>query len=423
MVLEEVSSDPDPYFSPSSYDDPSNTAPQTPSTNLSRLPQPIPFSRAWGYSLAKLQAGIANEHSNAQTLLQRPLTPPEADAIAFHFSKGFRYASFGPPLGVAVGVWRASSTMNEMRWPLIPKRWSDLSQWNFNQETQELSFREMKLAKGDWVKPAITGLRGLVFVSFGFAVSGILFSSYGATVAAVGSIQDRRLKSVRDKINGNVSKRTGELSQMQPPKAGQAKGKVDPMGQGDRTAAELWKDHRGAITRKVDDASPTTGDADFYSDDHESAAANGAVMNDNQMRKQQSPPRRTPRENRASTFQMEKTERQPQSFSDDNDTPSPTSDFQTPTSTPPSSESTWDRIRRESTSPGSSNPSQLRKQRRDRVRQEQQEGSTAGDSFSFSNSDSERSYAKDEAQKHFDERVEQERRGEDFGGSGRSKRW
>lgn len=420
MVLEEVSSDPDPYFSPSSYDDPSNTAPQPPSTNLSRLPQPIPFSSAWGYTPRKLQAGIAIEQSSAQTLLQRPLTPPEADAIAFHFSKGFRYASFGPPLGVAAGIWRASSTMHEMRWPLIPKRWSDLSQWNYNAETQELSFRDVRYAKGEWVKPAIMGLRGLVLISFGYAVSGILFSSYGATVAAVGSIQDRRLKGVRDKINENVSKRTGELSQMQPPRA---KAKVDPMGQGERTAAELWRDHRGAITRKADDASPTAGDADFYSDD---TGANGAVMDDNRMRKQQRrqqpSPRRSATENPASSFQMEKTERQPQSFSEDNDATSPTSDFQTPTSTPSSSESTWDRIRRQSTSPGSSNPSQLPKQRRDRVRQEQQEESATSDSFSFSSSDSERAYAKDEAQKHFDERVEQERRGEDFG-SGRSKRW
>ena len=418
MVLEEVSSDPDPYFSPSSYDDPSNTAPQTPSTNLTRLPQPILFSSAWGYSQPKLQAGIAKEQAAAQTLLQRPLTPPEADAIAFHFSKGFRYASFGAPLGAAAGIWRASTTMNEMRWPLIPKRWSDLSQWNFNSETQELSFRDVRYAKGEWVKPAILGFRGFALVSFGYAVSGILFSSYGATVAAVGSIQDRRLKAVRDKINENVSKRTGALSQMQPPKA---RAKVDPMGQGERTAAELWKDHRGAITRKADVASPTAGDTDFYSDD--APDANGAVMNDNQMRKQQRKqqpsPRRSPAENRASTFQMEKTEPQPQSLSDDTNATSPTGDYQTPTSTPPSGESTWERIRRESTSPGSSNSSQVRKQRRDRV---QQEGSTSGDSFSFSSSDSERSYAKDEAQKHFDERVEQERRGEDFG-SGRSKRW
>ena len=306
-----------------------------------------------------------------------------------------------------------------MRWPLIPKRWSDLSQWNFNPETKELSIRDVKFAKGEWVKPAIVGLRGLVFVSFGYAVSGILFSSYGATVAVVGSMQDKRLKSVMDKIKENVRKRTGELSQMQPPKA---KAKVDPMGQGEKTAAELWRDHRDAISRKADDASPTASDSDFYSDD--APGANAAVLNDNQIRKQQRrqqpSPRRSATENRASTFQMEKTEPQPQDFSDETNAPSPVTDFQSPTSTPPSSsESTWERIRRESTSPGSSNPSKVRKQR---LRQEQQEGSTAGDSFSFSSSDSERAYAKDEAQKHFDERVEQERRGEDFG-SGRSKRW
>lgn len=426
MVLEEVSSDPDPYFSPSSYDDPSNSAPPTPQIDPSHLPQPIPFASAWGFSASKLQKGIAIEQSNAETLLKRPLTTPEADAIAFHYAKGYRYASFGPPVGVAAGIWRASTTATEMRWPLLPKSWAEASQWKFDKETHELGFKDMKVAKGEWVRPGILGLRGLVYVSFGYAISGFLFRSYGATVAAVGGIQDPRLKGIREMVRGDMKRRSEELSQTQPPKAGTKKEKIDPMGQGERNAGESWRNHRVAIAKKEDDASPTAGNDDFFSDEADNLGANGVVMNDGQMRnkqrRQQPSPRRSPTENRASTFQMERTERQPQSPSDDYSTMSPTSDGQSPASASAGGESVWDRIRRENASSGVSASPQVRRQRQDRVQQEQQENSTVGDSFSFSSADSERSYAKDDAQKHFDERVEQERRGEDFG-SGRNRRW
>ena len=63
-----------------------------------------------------------------------------------------------------------------------------------------------------------------------------------------------------------------------------------------------------------------------------------------------------------------------------------------------------------------------RRARKADSQREQQEGSTLGDSFAFSRTEEERSYAKDEAQKQFDERVERERRGEDFGAKG-SRRW
>ena len=56
------------------------------------------------------------------------------------------------------------------------------------------------------------------------------------------------------------------------------------------------------------------------------------------------------------------------------------------------------------------------------MRQEQHEGSSSEDSFSFSSSDEEKGYAKAEAQREFDERVEKERRGGDFSNDGR-RRW
>lgn len=424
MVLEEVSSDPDPYFSSASDDEPSTSTLKTPQVDLSRIPHPIPFSTAWGFSVEKLQEALTAAHTNSQTVLKRSLTPGEVDALSYHYAKGYRYASYGPPIGVAVGLWRAITTANEFRWPAIPRAMSNWSSLDFNKESQSLSFRGKELARGPWLRPTILGLKGIAYVNLGYFFAVVLFNSYGATVSAVGALQDPRLRELKEKGTDQINKNGGELRIPKPPRTGANGGRVGPTGQGDQSAAELWKKHRGAIARNGDEASPTAGNDDSFSDVTEDWGNNESMMTDSQLeaqqRSQQPSSRRSPTDSRAPTLKSEKPARQPQSFSDDFDMTRPSTDDQSPTSTASSGESAWGRIRRENASSGSSTPRLRRPQRQNRVQQEQQEGSTAGDSFTFSSSDSERSYAKDEAQKHFDERVEQERRGEDFG-SGRRK--
>ena len=421
MVLEEVSSDPDLY---SSYDEPPTSTVQIPQTDISRLPSPIAFSAAWGFTAAKLQRGIAAERATAETLLERPVTSEEADALSYYFAKGYRYASYGTPIGAVAGSWRAVTTADEMRWPVVPRSFSKWSRWNFDKETQSLTFAGRQLAKGAWLRPTIIGLKGIIYVNVGIAIGGLLSSSYAASVTAVGGIRDPRLKAFHEKILDRANKKGGGLDKpTPPPRAGATQGRFDPMGQGERTAGELWKNHRRAIGRRDDDASPTAGNDDFYNDEAERPGGNDSMLTDSQIQaqqqRQQPSQRGSPTDNRASTFQMEKTERQPRSFSDDFDMTSPSAEDQPPTSSTSSGESAWDRVRRENSTVSASTYAKMLQKRE---QQKQQEGSTPGESFTFSSADSERAYAKDEAQKHFDERVEQERRGEDFG-SGRSKRW
>ena len=93
--------------------------------------------------------------------------------------------------------------------------------------------------------------------------------------------------------------------------------------------------------------------------------------------------------------------------------------------------SAWDRLRRgEKPTPipqnsgGKPPPSQSQWSRRQsETQREQTEGSTTGN-FAFSKTEEERNYAKEEAQKEFDARVERERRGGDFSqGGGDQRRW
>ena len=98
------------------------------------------------------------------------------------------------------------------------------------------------------------------------------------------------------------------------------------------------------------------------------------------------------------------------------------------------SSSTWERIRREA-SFGGKPPTSWRNRPAaapqppppppppPQQQQQQEEGSSTEDDFTFSASEQERSYAKEEAQQEFDERVERERRGGDFGTGAGERRW
>jgi hypothetical protein len=84
-------------------------------------------------------------------------------------------------------------------------------------------------------------------------------------------------------------------------------------------------------------------------------------------------------------------------------------------------ESAWERIRRESAA-GQQQSSTVPRYPVDK-RQVGRQGVPPGDSFTFPATDEERQLAKQEAQKDFDARVEQERHGNDFEESSRGKRW
>jgi hypothetical protein len=110
------------------------------------------------------------------------------------------------------------------------------------------------------------------------------------------------------------------------------------------------------------------------------------------------------------------------------DDASPTGGQGVAAETPPAAQgSAWERLRRgekpESSSSTGSNQSAWQRAQNE-TQKEQRQGLTTGDSFAFSKSEEERSYAKEEAQKEFDSRVERERRGGEFSqNGGNQKRW
>lgn len=336
-------------------------------------------------------------------------------AIAYYTARGHAIASYGPSLGIAAGLYRFRATREEFRWPLYGTLLSEDGVWNGRR--LKIGGREVMKSLSAGAKANLVHLlRGTAYVTLGLSIIPLGLSSYGATVTTVKELRDPRLTQLTRELKAVI-------------------GNGRPTGQGGKDAGSVFRERRERLPGRGkgrvedDDMSPTGGGLmGEYGVDEEQGRLNGAgsmggLLSDQQMqtREMQAQPeqRKSPTENRASTFQMDKVARQPQNFSEDFDDASPTGGSGAMDG---DGTSAWGRIRQQSASGTDSGaePS-LRKARG--FRREQQEGSTTGDSFSFSNSEEERSYAKDEAQKEFDERVEKERRGGDFSGSGGESGW
>ena len=248
-------------------------------------------------------------------------------------------------------------------------------------------------------------------------------SSYAATVSTVGELRDPRLQESNRGIKEAVLRDQRQMKE----KAGEISKQADARREGRMPNVPRERDQGMARKAEVDDASPTGGammmDMELDDGDEQArlsgAGDMGGVLSDGQMRSAEAramPPRnQNPAGAQAPTYQMDKVERQPKDFGSDFD--GPTDGGGTADGGGGGGGSVWERIRQQTASEPSST------ERGSGAQQQQQSGSssTTGDeSFSFSSADEERNYAKSEAQREFDERVEKERRGGDFGGG---RRW
>ncbi|KAI9703788.1 MAG: hypothetical protein M1836_007558 [Candelina mexicana] len=413
MVLEDASatsdfvsdssptSDNDPYSS--SNGDASNTqSTAVVHIDISNFARPLPIiGPLFGYTTSFRMAVIQRRLIGSTAILQRQLTSDEATALAYSTSRGILIASLGPPLGLLWGGYRSYSTRATYKFPFVTP-----SPEKFDCNTFAGVFRGRQ-AQWMW-----HSARFSAYAALGSLVSRAFLSTCGAVVAAVGEKRDPRLQDLLKALKARMIQGLGEA---QARRGRQPVGHVgDPPDEGQTAMPELWKEHRDAIG---DDASPTGGYND-REDGESLAQSRVGILSDQQMRtqeqRQQASPVKSRTENRASTFEMDKVAPQPTSF-DDFDDASPSAG-QTQMDAASGSGSTWERIRDQASSQGGARASK----RMSSTQQEKMEGSTSGDSFAFSETDSDRQLAKHEAQKEFDERVERERRGGDFGvGRGR----
>lgn len=364
-------------------------SPQTYDIDGTSLPRPFPGSGILGYNDANLSKLVHARMDQARKVLKRSPTTDEATALAYWTAKQMSILSYGTPVGVASGLWRAYSTAPSFRFPFFKP---DLGKFN----PSVFPSPRYSLATGLKAMASWHSMRILAYGTVGNFVGTVLFASYSMSVVSIGEITDTRLKDYISALREFAQKTHGALPnpQREPATAGTPTG---PTGQ----ATE-------------DDASPTNGTYWGLNDN----PSDKGWTNGNDPRESQSPPSRSvigaPRRDNPPAPTVDEPSYQTADFDD----ASPTGGRGV-TDDMASTESAWERIRRQGTSPGErgQSPTVATGQSAWSKGPLTSEGSsTSGEGPGSFGSQNGRMSAREAAQREFDERLERERQGEHFDG-------
>ena len=387
MVLDEASPTADSGFSSdnsfsdidasSSNEKPTSSIP--PTIDLAALPQPVPIIGPFlGYNENTLKSIIERDANTMSKVIQRPLSVSEWEAAAFHMAKLQSYSSYGWPVGILVGSWRAYSTMNTMRFPF------------YKPDLSKVGHRFDKFPGGFTGQTARQLWQCTRFFTYGI-VGGAFIKSlsvgYAFNVAWTGQRVDPRLRTFWDDLrrqdHDEAKLRRGGQNQYTGGLRASMEGGNMESSQQDRSQQQqqqsVWQSRRQAAARG------------------EPLPMAGSGVSER--------PAQPPA---------------PQDYFFDD--ASPTAQKPPPEQNSLRLESSWDQVRRGSapaTYPRQSSTTQEGQNDawaavRDRGGGDRQSSQGQQESFSFSSSDQDRQLARAEAQRDFDTRMESERRGGNF---------
>jgi len=354
-------------------------------------------------------------------VLQRPVKQDEADAFAFHAAKTYRIASFGSPVGMAAASVQFYRGRDSMRFP----GWSPFR----DEENGFLKKDRFGPLRGQMARYGWQTVRLGSYWLLGSVVGAVVWGSYAVSVSLAGRAMDPRLKEFTEKLR-QLTKEGQSVSALRRQDAesttqhAQETFEQRRQRRGVQAMGRERQQSGGGGSGGFDDASPTGGAFDA---DAASARGDTEMMTDDQMRSHEG---RRPRvdlrsspveDDASSTFglgQLAAKQRQQ----------TKNTQQASGSSASASGGTSWERLRQQAgQNPSPEGPTSSRGPPVARTKAEQKEGSTLGDSFSFSESDEQRQLARTEAQRDFDARMDREREGMDFGeesgrNGGRSRR-
>ncbi|RDW66380.1 hypothetical protein BP6252_10015 [Coleophoma cylindrospora] len=354
--------------------------------DMSVLPAPIPIINGLlPYNMTNFNRALQQRLARSAEIVKRNPTQEEAQALAYWTARGLSIASYGKPLGLIGGCWRAYSTAATWRFPF----------WAPNPE----KFSPLKLGPiaGPRAMLLWQFLRYSAYATLGNIVGTMFFASYGATVGAVGEMQDPRLKGFIEELRKVAQTQFGQRG----PKGTRQQGSQQP---------DLYQQQNQYNREAADDASPTGG---AFGDGFQSEAMQQAPVTPEPQAQQQqrsAPQSRWPVQRQSAP--PTPTEPQPfDIFSDDDASPTGGQGMQSDMNTTASrsssgSGSAWERLR--ANAQGASS--------RTATSQQPQDHEVASNSYAFSSADNDAARAREQAQKEFDARIERERNGGNFGG-------
>lgn len=328
------------------------------------LPQ-LPF---WASVFGRDQdfkARIAAKVMAGSALTGRELTQPEKDAVSYHFAKYLVIQAWDMPVVIASTLALYRGTYAKYGFPFWTPKADKFNPYKFPLLPKQI---ESELAPKLW-----HSLRLLAWYAGCRAFVGIFFISYAVSTYVTGSASDPRLRDYSEDIQTRLKQKRRSAG----------------LGSDQQTSPEL---------PDAQEPSSSWGSAEQSASESQSAW----------------PGTQSPQPERAqNTFKDD----EPYVF-DDASPVAPTEQQKTaPQQT--SQGSAWDRIRSQvrpgsaAQNPGSAGQTSAWGRKRDD--EATSRGARDGTSFNFSSGDEEKSYAKEQAQKDFDEMLEKERRGETSG--------
>lgn len=298
--------------------------------------------------------------------------------MVYHINHGAQLNSYGEPLGLAGAAWRYNATRAEFRFPFWKPDLAKLNKGKF------FGLRGTRAGKAwDLARLAAYGAAG--------GGLGRLFGGfYASSVVAVGQTRDGRLQEVKRYIEGlgakEVERRTGIVdrtpSSWSMPRQGRQQ-VGEQQGGGQQGVGQQQEDYGGVqADGDVEGGMSMQSESLGFDDASPTAQAQGqqGQQGGSAWDKLRRPDGKSQGDRRQTPYQV------------------------------PTSGSAWSDRR-----PSSRQVAGLE--------QEQKEGSTVGESYTFSGSEVEKAEARAQSQKEFDDRLDRERQGRDFSDDSRGGNW
>ena len=401
MVLQDIEASQDTSTdnpSPSDNDAYNSTARSGPYYDASRLPQPIPILGPFiGFSSTVLRFKTDRTLKFAEQKLHRPLSTEEAQALAGHLYQLEQTKSYFTAAGSGFGAWRWYNTFAENRYPLYKPKPGD---WDPN---------KFLLFKGTNAHLARHAWRGFVYVYVVGQLGKLVGQIIAQPMAAQASQNDPVLAQFSTDLHNAVASDTARTNNRTARSSADERRAAWEEAARARNAERSTKGEPAPVPWNVrkptpadDDMSPTAGNEPWPSSS-DNAWGSESFSSDSVPNGQR----------QESMNDSNPLSRRPSRRDDEYDA-SPTGGIlqDEAHNRPKPGESAWDRLRRGGAPPPQGLPPSMN--RRQPPHQEQREGSTLGDSFTFVGSDEERNQERERAQREFDARIEQERQGKDF---------
>ena len=408
MVLEQSHSsfppDHESEFSPDLY----------PPIDLSKLASPAPLlGPLFRFTKPNLRTIIERNFELRAKDVNRPLFPDERAAIAYHTAKGYSIASWGPPTGCLIGLQRAYSTRHEFRHPFAGTLKSSRG-W-FDGERVRIMGRE--LIGGSSARFFVHLLRSVNYGLVGAGFASFFSTSYASSVAVIGELQDPRLKDVVIALKTNIKRQQEERQRKGGAKIEEVAAEDDrdePSSLLDRGRAG-YTNYGGMVGRdEVEAARP-----DMVRMNSLTPSRNTVERQINTFPESENKSRPEEKEHKNLTNDEDEfsfLESEPK-YTTNNNEGTPSGECER---TQAPGGSAWERLRREAIS-GSDNSS-TKTMDLGRVAAQSQQPLTDSDS-TFSSSKQEQTFSREEAQRDFDLKLEQERAGGNFGPDRPGRRW